>query len=529
VTPSPGGHLLLLGGRPVPVGGGPALRIDEATPLAFALGPGVTGRLTLAGLPVPLVNGRADPIWVDDSRREQWVGELDLEFVVTSTPRPVVLRPSVVLLPRRATIEGFGFLVDQFRGWAGPGALADPAGRTRIWAELAPRVPKRDEERALVALALLRRTLPALAAIHRAPATTPAERREWCALDRTGGRRLLLRRLHPFDPPRPVHEPRSGQVATIVVEPSTDRAENRFVAGVVRRLVAMCRAAAEAPAWLDADQVRELTEATRALINLAGEPPWADLPSGPMPRISFLLRDQPHYQALRRTADALDDSLRWSPLPGDPAALGLRTQRLNALFEVWVSQAVRAAVRRRLGLAAPLPAPLPRGGAEEAPTPRGRVRVCFDRVYPKPRAAGPHGQEDAGIVALTRKRSPDATVEWWPVGGQPVVMAVDATWSRNPNYHDDKLGYARSLAAGGSDAMLGTPRLCTRRSLVVYPGPRPEIHELGFALSLATVSAPPSEAGWELLGAFLDRALEGVIPPGQTAAGFAETSDLRPR
>jgi hypothetical protein len=108
-------------------------------------------------------------------------------------------------------------------------------------------------------------------------------------------------------------------------------------------------------------------------------------------------------------------------------------------------------------------------------------------------------------------------------------MAVDATWSRNPNYHDDKLGYARSLAAGGSDEMLGRPRLCTRRSLVVYPGQRPEVSELGFALSLATVSAPPSEAGWDLLGAFLDRALEGVVPPGQTADAFTESSDVRPR
>jgi hypothetical protein len=283
----------------------------------------------------------------------------------------------------------------------------------------------------------------------------------------------------------------------------------------------MCREAAEAPVWLDPDQVRELDAATRTLAALAAEPPWADLPSGPMPRVSFLLRDHPHYRAVRTVADALDDSLRWSPLPGDPAALGLRTQTLNALFEVWVSQAVRAAARRRLGLATPLPPPLPRGGAEEAQTARGRVRVCFDRVYPK---AGVDG-----IVALTRKRSPDATVEWWPTGGQPVVMAVDATWSRNPTYHDDKLGYARSLAAGGSDEMLGTPRLCVRRSMVVYPGRRPEVHELGFALSLATVSAPPSEAGWELLGAFLDRALEGVVPAGQTADGFAETSDIRAR
>ena len=515
--------VLLLGGRPVPVAGA-GLRIDEATPLAFSLGPGVTGRLNLAGMPVPLVDGRADAAWVDESRREQWVGELDLELVMTA-PQPMVLRPKVVVLPRRATMEGFAFLVDQFRSWAGPGALADPAGRARIWAELAPRVPKQEEERALVALALLRRAIPALAALHRAPATTPTERREWCALDRTAGRRILLRRLHPFDPPRPAQQPRFGQVATIVVEPSTDRAENRFVAGVVRRLVALCRAAAVTPLWLDADQVRELHDATRALAALGAEPPWCELPAGAMPRVSFLLRDQPHYRIMRTVGDALDDSLRWSPLPGDPAALGLRTQTLNALFEVWVSQAVRAAVRRRLGLgAAPLGAPLPRGGAEEAVTPRGRVRVCFDRVYPKPAAGG-----EESIVALTRKRSPDATVEWWPAGGQPVVMAVDATWSRNPNYHDDKLGYARSLAAGGSDEMLGTPRLCTRRSLVVYPGPRPEVHELGFALSLATVSAPPSEAGWDLLGAFLDRALEGVVPSGQTAVGFTEAPDLRPR
>ncbi|HEV3496819.1 MAG TPA: hypothetical protein VHA34_10755, partial [Actinomycetes bacterium] len=450
---------------------------------------------------------------------------LDLELVVTSTAQAAVLRPKVVVLPRRATLEGFAFLVDQFRAWAGPSALADPAGRARIWAELAPRVPKREEERALVALALLRRAIPALAAIHRAPATTPAERREWRALDRTAGRRLLLKRLHPFDPPRPIAEPRFGQVATVVVEPSTDRAENRFVAGTVRRLLALCREASGAPEWLDADQVRELAEASRALAALAGEPPWIDLPAGPMPRVSFLLRDQPHYRIMRTVADAIDDSLRWSPLPGDPAALGLRTQTLNALFEVWVSQAVRTAVRRRLGLAGPLGPPLPRGAAEEAVTPRGLVRVCFDRVYPKPGAAG----ERDGIVALTRKRSPDATVEWWPAGGQPVVMAVDATWSRNPNYHDDKLGYARSLAAGGSDEMLGAPRLCTRRSMVVYPGQRPEVHELGFALSLATVSAPPSEAGWELLGVFLDRALEGVVPAGQTTDGFRETADIRPR
>ena len=324
-----------------------------------------------------------------------------------------------------------------------------------------------------------------------------------------------------------------------MVEPSTDRAENRFVAGVVRRLVAMCREAAASPIWVDPDQLRELNAATRALAGLAGESPWAHLPSAPAPRISFLLRDHPHYQVMRTVADALDDSLRWSPIPGDPAALGLRTQTLNALFEVWVSQAVRAAVRRRLGLAGPLPAPLPRGGAEEAATAKGRVRVCFDRVYPKP-GAGPESRDEVAgmgvqvkptsIVALTRKRSPDATVEWWPTGGQPVVMALDATWSRNPNYHDDKLGYARSLAAGGSDEMLGAPRLCTRRSMVVYPGPRPEVHELGFALSLATVSAPPSEGGWHLLGAFLDRALEGVVPPGETTTdGFAETSDLRPR
>jgi hypothetical protein len=32
-----------------------------------------------------------------------------------------------------------------------------------------------------------------------------------------------------------------------------------------------------------------------------------------------------------------------------------------------------------------------------------------------------------------------------------------------------------------------------------------------------------------LLGAFLDRALEGVVPPGQSADGFAETADIRPR
>ena len=185
------------------------------------------------------------------------------------------------MLPRRATIEGFGFLVDQFRGWAGAGSLADPAGRARIWAELAPRVPKRDEERALVALALLRRAIPALVAIHRAPATDPGRApRSGAPSTAPAGGASSCAGSTPSTRPGRSHEPRFGQVATIVVEPSTDRAENRFVAGVVRRLVALCREAATAPAWLDADQVRELTEATRALAGLAAEPPWAHLPSG---------------------------------------------------------------------------------------------------------------------------------------------------------------------------------------------------------------------------------------------------------
>ena len=533
---------LLLGTRPVPMAGAP-LQIDEATALDFAFAPGVDGRLVLGGVSVPMVGGRTDAAWVDDARREQWVGELDLEMVTGDA----VLRPRVVVLPRRATVEGFGFLVDQFRAWAGPAALADPAGRARIWAELAPRLPRREEERALVALALLRRGLPALLAIHRAPATAPAERREWCLLERTAGRRLLLRRLHPFDPPRPLDAPRSGQVATLVVEPSFDRAENRFVAGVVRRLLAMAREAGPAgvgldPAalstWaaavgLDAPLAGELVAATRMLAALAAEAPWRSLASGPAPRVSFLLRDQPHYRAFRVLAEGLDDSLQWSPLPGDPAALGLRTQTLNALFEVWVAQAVRTAVRRRLGLPSgqgQLGAPLARGGAEEAMTPRGRVRVCFDRVYPRMSGdtAGPPGTGEE-VIALTRKRSPDASVEWWPNGGRPVVTAVDATWSRNPAYHDDKLGYARSLAHGASDDMLGAPRLCARRSLVVFPGRVPEVRELGFALSLATVSAPPSAEGWSVLSAFLDRALEGVVPAGLSADDFVRTGELRAR
>jgi hypothetical protein len=255
------------------------------------------------------------------------------------------------------------------------------------------------------------------------------------------------------------------------------------------------------------------------------EPPWLTLPPGPPPRLSFLLRDHPHYRTFRLVGDALDDSLRFSPIPGDPSALGLRTQTLNALFEVWVAQAVRAAARRRLGLPPHPGAPLPRGGAEEIALPQGRLRVCFDRVYPRAATVG-------SVFAQTGKRSPDAAVEWWPAGGgSPVVMAVDATWSRNPTYHDDKLGYARSLSYGEHDPMTGMARLCVRRSVVVFPGPRPAVRELGFALSLATVSAPPSAGGWELLAAYLDRALDGVVPADTvaTGTGFTEVADLAAR
>ncbi len=183
---------LLLGGRPVPLAG-PPLEIHEATPLDFSFPKGKDGRLFVAGIEVPMAGGRADSNWVLEARREQWVGELDL--VVHSAgpggpgaPGGKVVRPRVVVLPRRATLEGFAFLVDQFRAWAGAGSLADPAGRARIWAELAPRIPGREEERALVALALLRRALPAFAGLHRTPATVPAGRfecRRWSA--RPGG------------------------------------------------------------------------------------------------------------------------------------------------------------------------------------------------------------------------------------------------------------------------------------------------------------------------------------------------------
>jgi hypothetical protein len=518
---------VLLGGRPVFVSG-PPLEIDESTPLAFALPPGVEGRVFLADDEVPLVAGRADQTWVDDSRSDQWVGELDL-VVVPAGAAPV--RPRVLIVPRRTTREGFDFLVEQFRAWAGPESLGDPAGRTRIWAELAPRVPRREEELALVTLALMRRALPAFAAIRRAPATTPAERREWSPLDRTAGRRVDLRRLHPFDPPRPFHAPREGRVATVLVEPSPDRAENRFVAGVVRRLLAMAHEAAivpETPSGRpDSALRRELEDSAAALAALAAEPPWPRLVSGAEPRLSFLLRDHPHYGAFRLISAGLDDSLHLSPLPGDPGALGLRTQTINALFEVWVSQAVRAAVRRRLGLPAELGRPLPRGGAEETETPEGRIRVAFDRVYPRGSA-----RAGGGIVALTSKRSPDAVVEWWPSRtrtGRPVVLAVDATWSRNPTYHQNKLGYARSLAWGDPDPLTGTPRLVTRHSLVVFPGESPATTELGYGLSLGTISAPPSPTGWEFLAASLDRALEEIIPPNLTAQGFVEISDLRAR
>ena len=265
---------------------------------------------------------------------------------------------------------------------------------------------------------------------------------------------------------------------------------------------------AAAPPWLDADQVRELAEATRALAGLAAERPWADLPAGAMPRVSFLLRDHPHYRVMRTVADAIDDSLRWSPIPGDPAALGLRTQTLNALFEVWVSQAVRAAVRRRLGLSRPAraaAAPGRRRGGRHPPGPgAGLLRPGLPEARARDSARGDRGPDPQAQPRRHRRVVADRRA----AGGDGRRRHLEP----QPQLPRRQAGLRPLAGRRRLRRDAGSAPLCTRRSLVVFPGPRPEVHELGFALSLATVSAPPSEAGWELLGAFLDRALEGVVP-----------------
>ena len=274
----------------------------------------------------------------------------------------------------------------------------------------------------------------------------------------------------PSTRPARFHEPRFGQVATIVVEPSTDRAENRFVAGVVRRLVALCRRGGDSPR--SSARRRPGAGAERGHPG-PGRPGRraALVPTfrtAAMPRVSFLLRDHPHYRVMRTVADAIDDSLRWSPLPGDPAALGLRTQTLNALFEVWVSQAVRAAVRRRLGLAgaargaaaprrgrggrhAPGPgAGLLRPGLPQARSP-GRRRTAS---WPSPASAAPTPPSSGGRPAGSRW-------SWRSTPPGAATPTTTTTSSATP---------APWPPAGPTRCWAG-PGSCTRRSLVVYPRP----------------------------------------------------------
>jgi hypothetical protein len=60
------------------------------------------------------------------------------------------------------------------------------------------------------------------------------------------------------------------------------------VVGVVRRLLGLVREATAAEALVDTDLAAELGSLARTLHLLAGEAPWADLASGPAPRVSFL-------------------------------------------------------------------------------------------------------------------------------------------------------------------------------------------------------------------------------------------------
>lgn len=497
---------LLLRGTPVPLAGEP-LKIAETDRLDFSV---VGAHIDQVGLwlgrdQIPLLgDGRVDPDWAERAASRHLVGELDLSLIGSDDR---VQRPRVVALPSRTTLEGFDFLANALRRWAGPLGFSDPAGRARVWAHLSPRRPERDEEVALVLLGVIRRTLPALHRLTDRPWTDPVPSLEWRPIADTGGGRLDPYALHPWDPPWPTDAPASGQVAVDTVELTVDTAENRFVKRLILALAS--GASFSLGLDLDAETLNHLEASTRTLVRMADHDTWRDLHPGDAPRQSFLLRDHPDYRVVAQAARAMQtvQSVDFSPLPADPSEVGIRTATLNALYEVWVAQAVRAAIRRRVGLPADPGTPLGRNGSERLDYLGGKIIVRFDHSYPRAKP----GEFLAEIAAWQRKQTPDVAVEWHPPNGPPEIAVIDATWSRNFRYHEDKLGYATSLVQGATDPLLGRPGLVCRHALVVYPGDRLDLNEYGWGLTRAIVSCAPSAPGWAYLATVLDRMME-MIP-----------------
>lgn len=483
---------LYLGGRRIL--DGMVIEVEERTRLDFLINSKESAELVLAGERVPLdrvSDGfRSSRTWLSTQRTRHFVGDCPIRMCVGSLELRALLRR----LPSRIELDDYEYMLRTLWSRLGPAAVEDPLGRVQIWARLAPEIPAAEEERARVLLSLFARSASSLRAIGASPRRSLREEDEWVPLrevQKVRGR-IDGRRLRPWDPPRPADRPPRGSVLVRRRTDDVDSPENRYVVAVVRQLAGMLRAALQ-----ESPSSQTAVEITAALNDLAlwfGHSDWQEIPPGPVPHHSFVLRDDPEYGVVATLAvhlNSLPGVLARFP-PDDPHRLfPLSPYSLNALYERWVQLSVFDWIVDRLG--GP-PRDFEPEGTWQWRLPAGHVVLRIDVPYPR--------RADAGIVAIDKNR-PDVAVEIWR-SDHVEVLTLDATYSQDPLLHDEKLSYARNLRnVGLRHPVTNDPPLVVRWAAVARPAHVAAVVELGAGLSRATLSLPPREESQALLERFL--------------------------
>jgi hypothetical protein len=479
------------------VAAGGIVELTESAPMLVHVRSERAPKVWLAEEPLPVVEVAAAQWRVDVQRHgdeavQHFVGDCPLVIEADGS----VFEATIRRVPSRVTLDEYEFLLADVQRRAGIENVRDPLGRHRIWAQLAPRIPTTRQEYALVLFSLFERAAPALRHIGSAPLPELDRTEEWMSVNRlaTARGRVDPRRFRGWDPPFPPTRPTTGSVLVSSALPRYDTPENRFVAGIVRRLAA---AFAELARTEDDSETR--ITASRNVTELASwfdGAEWTGVLPALRPLHSFVLRDNPSYRAVDALATQLGDlrGLASRFPPGElEALLPINPYSLNVLYERWIQLLVRDWLETQLGA---LGSPAAFSGHWVWRQPGITLIMRLDEAYPR--------QSEFGVFVPVGKNRPDVAVECWLESGHVEVLTLDATYSQNPLIINEKFQYARNpRAAGRVNNLTGDPPLVTRWAAVATPTHPSSVLELRAGLGEARMSLPPSARSVSLLYDFL--------------------------
>jgi len=491
---------LAIGGQLIEEGA--TVVISETEPLRLA----VRGELGDSGL---YLGGRAVPLerdgfrlvaskdWVDDQKTRHFVGRSPIEI---RNGQAVALRAVIERRPSRVTVEQFKWMLDWFGDRTSTSNLRQDEARAQIWAEFSPRVPSPEDEGLIRLVLLWGRTAEGFRTTMTHPTSSLRSASERVPIHRVRGamaRRLSHRSIPHHDPPRPIGRPEWGSVIVDAIVDEVDTPENRFVRSVAEEFV---RQLDHALRIRDGDD--EITEralhARSELAILQARARQLGVGTGPRPHQSFVLRDDPRYAAVAfadqalRMASAVE--LTFPPID-TLKALPIEIGSLNFLYERWITTMALEWIESRCGSIERPPVP-PQGSWEWSRNDEW-ITARVDEPYPR--------SGRSRVICPEGKNRPDFAMEVFARNRTKMVV-VDATWSRNTSYHEEKLGYARNFIDMGSrySELTRSRRLACVATAVAFPGPRLTVKELHAGFGLALLSLPPSDEAVTVFGQWMD-------------------------